>query len=116
MRDDQTFLAQRFRVAPDVHLEQSFSATPEGWNLVDARLEVRRGLAYSGSIDAYLLRWLSRCDGGHCLGNLLRGLAEDVQEDMEKIVPACVEVARRLVERGFLLPVIDPQEGSSAES
>lgn len=113
---DEAFLARRFRVAPDVRLQQSFSAAAEGWCLEDLRLEISRGLAYSGNIDAYVLQWLGRCDGKTPLGAILRQQAEDSEEEPARFTAAGVAVARRLAAAGFLLPVSDPLEASSAGS
>jgi len=103
-RSDEVLLAERFRVSPDVGLHERYEHGSEGWCLAESELRLGRGLAYAGSVDPYVARLLARCDGRVPLGQLLRELAESLGQDPAAITAACLDVVRRLVERGFLIP------------
>ncbi len=111
-QDDRQLIARRLRVSPDARLQQVFEPTPEGWSVVQSELNLVRGLAYSGSIDAYLARMITRCDGERSLGDLIGDLAASLGKDPAELIPTCLEVVRRLLERGFLLPAGQPTQHS----
>lgn len=103
-RSDEVLLAERFRVSPDVCLQQRYLPGSEGWCLAESELQLGRGLAYTGSVDPYVGRLLARCNGRAPLGQLLREMAASLGQDADSVAPACLDVVRRLVERGFLIP------------
>jgi hypothetical protein len=47
---------------------------------------------------------LAQFDGRRPLCELASDLAAMIQEDPAKTTPACLDLVRRLIERGFLLP------------
>jgi SAM-dependent methyltransferase len=105
MQDDERLLAQRLRLSPHARLHQSLApAADGGWQLAESEIRLARGLAYAGTADPVLSAILGRCDGEHPLGEVVRGLAASLGEDAAGILPAAIEIARRLIERGFLLP------------
>ncbi len=113
--DDSSLAQAVLRRSPDVRLHQRLEPCDEGWSLAEVEMRLERGLAYSGSVDLYIAHLAARCDGRRRLGELLDELAQAAGEDPATLAPACLAVVRRLVERGFLLPVTDPQHGPSAE-
>lgn len=106
-RDDRSLLDHRLRISPDVRLEQRLEPSADGWTMIEARLELARGLAYSGNVDPYMANLLTRCDGKRPLRDLLSELAASLDEDADKISAGFLEVVRRLIQRGFLLPPDD---------
>jgi hypothetical protein len=101
----EAWLARRFRISPDARLHQRFAPSPEGWQPTDGELRLERGLAYVGNVDPYVAVLAARCDGQRPLGQLLAEMAQSLGQDVAAIVPACLAIIHRLVERGFLLPV-----------
>jgi SAM-dependent methyltransferase len=101
---DEVFLAQRFRVSPDARLLHRLAPATEGWRLEASELRLARGLAYTGAADPYVAQLLARCNGEHALGELVQGIAADLGVDPQQTVAACLDVVRRLVKLGFLLP------------
>jgi len=101
--DDQV-LATRFRVAPDVRLEQVSMPTDEGWRSVTTRLRRDEGLHWTGGIDLYGAEMLTNCDGTRPIGELLDGLAAAAGIDWSEEKPAWASIVRRLTEQGFLVP------------
>ncbi len=96
---------QQFRIAPEAGLQQRFVPSAEGWQLAHCELRLQRALAYAGELDAYIAALVGRCDGSRTLGELEAELAQSLGRDADSIRPAFAGIVRRLVERGFLLPV-----------
>jgi methylase of polypeptide subunit release factors len=104
VRDDDALLHQRLRLSPDARLEQHFRPSEGAWAVAESELKLQRGLAYSGRVDPYFACVLAQFDGRRALGELAADLAAMIQEDPAKTTAACLELVRRLIERGFLLP------------
>jgi len=102
--DDNVLLGRRLRISPDARLRQAFEPSPEGWLPIESQLELSRGLAYSGAVDPYMAQLIARCDGQHRLGELLVELARSAGKEPSELAPTLLDVVRRLIERGFLLP------------
>lgn len=103
---DDALMATRFRLAPDVRLDQQYRAAGGGWEAVASRLRRVEGLQWSGAIDAYGAAVLAGCDGSRPIGQVLDDLAASLGADAPASAadaPAWAGVVRRLVERGFLL-------------
>jgi len=105
--DDQRLLQQRLRVSPRVRLQQEFEPTADGWSVAESRLQLKQGLAYSGTIDPYMARLIMQCDGKRRLAELVTELAAALQRDFTNVASICLDVIRRLIERGLLLPEQD---------
>lgn len=101
---DETLLDTRLRLVPDVRLEQEAEPSPEGWRTVASRLRLTRGLAYAGPTDPMRAALVGRCNGQRSLRELVAAVAASLETEFSSIAPACIEVVRRLIERGFLLP------------
>ncbi len=102
--NDEQLLGQAFRLSPDARLHQEFAPSEDGWAVVESQLQLARGLAYTGNIDPYVARLLARCDGRRRLVDLIEELAGWVDQDAATITPTCLDIVRRLVLRGLLLP------------
>jgi hypothetical protein len=113
MRDDSDLLNQRLRLSGDVRLRQEYEPSVDGWSAVESEVHLARGLAYSGNIDGYVARMIALCDGQRRLGDLVAELAGWIDKNPEEVRAACVEVVRRLVQRGFLLPAAEDQSRGS---
>ena len=103
-RDDNRLLGRKLRVSPDVRLQQSFAPSDEGWSVTESHLERCSGLAYSGNADPYIARLMARCNGQHSLAELLGEMAASLGNQPDQLAAALLDVVRRLIERGFLLP------------
>jgi len=101
---DHHLLGAVLRASPEVRLEQEADPTGEAWRPRTWRLRLARGLAYSGNVDPLVADVVARCDGRRSLGAALAETASSLGMDAGPLETACVEVARRLVEQGFLLP------------
>ncbi|HME42131.1 MAG TPA: methyltransferase [Syntrophorhabdales bacterium] len=104
VRDDETLLDMRFRVSPDVRLEQQYAPSEGKWAGTVARLSLVKGLDYSGEADPHVARLIGGCDGSRTLGELFVEMATSIGLDPANIRPAFLQLARRFIERGFILP------------
>ena len=102
-RDDATLAARCLRVSPDARLRQCFQPGENGWQPTESLLTLERGLAYTGTIDPYIATLLAGCNGKRTLEELIGEMARSVEQDIAEIRPACLQIIRRLVERGFVL-------------
>jgi hypothetical protein len=64
-----------------------------------------RCLGSAGLLASVALDLVGRCNGELPLHVLLNDLARTLGQPRADIAPACLEVVRRLVEQGFLLPL-----------
>jgi SAM-dependent methyltransferase len=104
MREDRALLEARLWVAPEVRWDQQCEPSGATWQVVSSQLRLASGLVYSGNIDSYIASLVLRCNGQRPLRELLAELAIPLGGDLEGIAPECLEVTRRLIEHGFLLP------------
>jgi hypothetical protein len=99
--------AAHLRVAPDVVLDERAGPTGAGWAVTDRRLRQTAGLCREGEVDGGVAAIVAACDGNRPLGAVLAGAAGAAGADAEALARAALPVIRRLVEQGFLLPVVD---------
>jgi len=104
MADERALLEACLAPSPDLRLEQYQETSGGEWELVRSRLRLAKGLAYSFKVEPYLVELVGRCDGERLLREVLQGVADGLDRDLEGIIPTCLAAARRLVERGLLVP------------
>lgn len=103
-KDDAGLLGVRFRACPDICMERQSVPTDDGWEDVSLSIHLNKGFGYSGNIDCFVADIIMGCDGGTTLGELLARLSRPLKKDPSVVAPALCNVARELIERGFLLP------------
>lgn len=102
--DDQALCRAVLRRSPHLRLTQTLVPCDEGWRVEQMEMALERGLAYSGTVDPYVVHLAARCDGKRTVGELLGELAAATGESLANLGPPCLSVIRRLVAQGFLLP------------
>ncbi len=103
--EDSILLQTRLRVSPDVRLERQSTPSPEGWVEVSALLHLEKGLTYTGNADPYIANLIIGCHGQRPLGDLLADMAVSLGAEPVNIQKTFCGIVRRLIERGFLLPL-----------
>jgi hypothetical protein len=104
VRDDAALLDTRLRVSPDVRLEQECKPSDGGWAVIAARFHLGTGITYTGNADVHVAKFLAACDGCRTLGELLTDTAASLEVDVANIRAPFLDIARRLIERGFIVP------------
>jgi hypothetical protein len=94
-------------VAPDVILDERAQPVAGGWAVRSRVLRQTAGLRREGEIDDVVAAIVAACDGTTALGTVLRDVAHAADTDASALARAAVPVIRRLVEQGFVLPVVD---------
>jgi methylase of polypeptide subunit release factors len=106
-RDDEALLGARLEMADDLRVVQTLAPVRGDFVLEDARVRLGAGLRLEGRIDPHAFHLLRACDGRRPLGVAVEDLGRGRTVDRASVV----EVARRLVALGFLVPASSPGEG-----
>jgi hypothetical protein len=101
-RPGAALLDERLCVAPNLRWEQQMSPSPNGWAITDAQMRLDAGLSFVGAPNQYVIGLLDRCRGRAPLREVLADLAASVGGELD--AEDVLDVVRRLVEEGFLLP------------
>jgi hypothetical protein len=105
--DRDALLATRFRLAPEMRLEQQMAPTPAGWEVRQTQLRISAGLGFAGEANPYVFGLLDRCRGEKTLAEVVHDLESSIGEELDP--ESCLGTVRRMVEQGFLIPATDPQ-------
>jgi len=101
---DEALLETSFSISQDARLRQRSWSSGEGWSAEKWVLAMTRGIHYTGNVDGRVIGLLGRCNGERPLGDLINELAIFMEVDAERIMVSVLEIVRRLMERGFILP------------
>jgi hypothetical protein len=104
LRDPTDLLEARLKLAPNVRLEQTFEPAQGSWSPLSGRLLRVGGLEYVGKIDGPGAAMLAGFDGRRTLKEHLQELAAAINSDLSELTPPGLQIIRRLVEQGFLVP------------
>lgn len=102
--DDARLLDRAFAAAEDHRVRQTLAPRGSEYVVEQAEVELRGGLAFRGTVDAYGLYLLRRCDGRRPLREVVAELARMGGADPDELAAAVTGVVRRLVSLGFLVP------------
>ena len=108
--DPRRLLEARLLVGDAVRLDQRCRWAPGGWTLDEAWLRQLGPLGFSGSIDPDIAALLTGCDGSNRLGDVVCALAGSAGTPPEDLALQVVPIVHQLVERGFLVPSIPPDQ------
>jgi len=90
-------LDRRLRVVDDAHVTQVTRFAEGRWQPETLTLQLERGLPFSAELDPPTARLIRELDGSRTLGEALAEIVEDAEMQQSGL-----EVARRMVEVGFL--------------
>ena len=105
LADDAELLAQRLAVHTDVAFAQRLSPRDGAWSGVSFNIHVTHGLPFSGEADPVLFRLLGQFDGRRLLQDAIRQVAGDLELDFDSLAPACLQIVKKLIRTGMLIPV-----------
>jgi hypothetical protein len=101
----EALLDHRFRLSPDVRLEQHYAPNAGGLTAVISRLHLAPEPAfYTMDVDSTVAMLIMYQRGERILREVFAEMSTAMQVDLDHLVPGGLPVARRLVEQGFLLP------------
>lgn len=102
LEDEGDLLNEAFHLVEHHRLDQSLKCEDGKFVMQEAVLRLEKGLKFKGTLDAYTVHLLSRCDGQRPLGDLLEELAKDMDLQLDELTSAAVPVFRKLFGLGFL--------------
>ena len=100
--DDQ-LLGLKPKLSPDVRLEQVFRQAEGGWKQESLTLRLVKGFELFLGLQPIVAEFLVGCDGRRALGELIGNFATKADAPLELAQKECLDVVRKLIERGFLL-------------
>lgn len=101
--NDEDLLEACWRVSPDIHLVQRCDWSNGEWHVEACQIRFHRELEYIANIEELVSKLVAGCTGERSLRELVDELATQTGIAAERLRPACVQLIRGLVERGFLL-------------
>lgn len=101
--DDDALLDDAFAAVPDHQLQEHLKIEDGRYVIDAAEVRLLGGLPFRGSVDAYAIQLLARCDGRRSLREIAREIAGQAGVDIQVFTRACVPIARRLIAMGFLV-------------
>jgi len=118
MVPDQPMLATRFRPAPEVRVINELAPNPQaprGWAPSDTTLRMARGMMFTLSIDPPTARLIMGCDGKRTLAQVIAGIPLQSGQGQEQHTATALAAARKLIQKGVLLPVAAGGAGPAPE-
>lgn len=100
---DKELLAAKLRISPDIHLIQRCEWSNGEWRPEAVQIRFHRELEYIANIDQFVSKLVARSTGERNVGELIDELAEQTGLSAARLRPACLQLIRGLIERGFLL-------------
>ncbi len=106
--DDRVLLETRLRASPDLRWQQELRPAGDGWSVIESQLRLAGGLAFGGNADRNVVTLVMGCQGTEPLRNVLAAFAAAKGTTLDNLAPACLDVVRRLIADGHLLPAEEP--------
>jgi hypothetical protein len=97
-------LERPYAFVPESRLEQHLTPGEGGWQGSETAIVLDEGLGFRVGLDGNATRLVAAIGSGRPLGVLLDDIAAELGVAAEVIHPGGVELVRRLVELGFLVP------------
>jgi SAM-dependent methyltransferase len=108
IQEERQLLDCRLRFGDDHELQHEWKLSEGRWTLTRQTLSSATGMLFSGDLDVFAAEMLTRCDGRNTLGEAIALAARGMNLEVEKVQPASLAVARRLLQSGFLCPCPPP--------
>lgn len=111
MVPDQPMLGTRLRPAPEVRVINELAPnaqSPRGWAPSDTTLRFSRGLQYTLTIDPPTARLIMGCDGKRPLRDVIAEIPFQAGASAEQHTAVALAAARKLIQKGVLVPVPAP--------
>ena len=102
---DEKLLAIRPKLAPHVRLEQICTQHEGQWRAEALTLRLISGFPFHMSVQPLVAEFLVSCDGTRTAGEAIEGFASSANAPLEKVQGECLEMIRKLIERGFMVAV-----------
>ena len=102
---EQDWLQARLRFAPDATITQTQALKEDGWKLTGVEIIKPGAIKDPLVVDASVLRAIELFDGSNTLASIIDKTAEALAVSHEEAKSHCLQLAKRLVRSGFVIPV-----------
>jgi methylase of polypeptide subunit release factors len=103
--DDRQLLDERFRLSPDVRIEQHYAPKEGGLAAISTHLHLSRDPAYyTMEADPAVATLVVSYRGERRLREVLEEMARNMGRSFDEVAPGGLPIVRRLVQNGYLLP------------
>jgi predicted RNA methylase len=103
MESDEKLLAIRPRLAANVRLEQICNQAGDRWHAEMITLRLTSGFPFHWKVQPLVAEFLASCDGTRTAGQAIQAFAESANAPLETVTRECLEMIRKLIERGFVV-------------
>jgi len=110
---DEKLLAIHPRLAPHARLEQRCAPVNGQWKAESLVLRLTSGFAFNMDIQPLVADFLASCDGSKTTRNAIEELAKKANVEFDRVKTECLNMIRKLIERGFM--VAEETPGLSSE-
>ena len=104
---DEKLLAIRPALSPHVRLEQVCIPGDERWKAESLTLRLTSGFPFHIDTQPLVVDFLAMCDGSRTAEEAIGEFAKRVDADIGRVSAECLSMIRRLVERGFMVAILD---------
>lgn len=98
----ENLLERRFVLVDEHELSQTLNAQDGTWKVSSAQLRQTDGIPFTGNVDRLMATVIAGCTGERTMGEIVQDLAGALKMGPEQIVEPCIEVMRKLLQKGFL--------------
>ncbi len=99
---ESALLDLRPRLVSGARLVQMLGQSAGGWNQESLRLHLPAPMSRQIDVDPGVAQFVAQLDGSKRLIEIIEGVAGKAGTLIEQVIPQCVAVTRRLIEKGFL--------------
>ena len=100
---DEKLLTLRPALAPNVRLEQICTPRKGSWQAESLTLRLTSGFPFHVDVQPLAADFLKLCDGTRPASEVIAMFASNTEADPQKVATECLNMIRRLVERGFIV-------------
>jgi predicted RNA methylase len=104
---DEKLLAIRPKLAGHVRLEQVCDQAGNRWHAESLTLRLTRGFPFHWTVQPLVAEFLASCDGTRTAEQAIQAFAVSANAPFDTVRRECLEVIRKLIERGFVVVAPD---------
>jgi predicted RNA methylase len=104
---DEKLLAIRPKLAGHVRLEQVCDQAGDRWHAESLTLRLTRGFPFHWTVQPLVAEFLASCDGTRTAEQAIQAFAVSANAPFDTVRRECLEVIRKLIERGFVVVAPD---------
>jgi methylase of polypeptide subunit release factors len=113
---DEKLLTIRPALSPHVRLEQVCTPGNERWKAQSLTLRLTSGFPFHVDMQPLVADFLAMCDGKRPASEVIADFADKTNADRQRVTSECLNMIRKLVERGFIFAAEDGNQATETET